>query len=57
LFFTPWLLDPALLIAAAATALAIATLFILFRWGAANCWRPAWLSLFYLLFAGGLLIR
>jgi cation:H+ antiporter len=57
LFFTPWLLDSALLIAAAATALAIATLFILFRSGAANCSRLVWLSCFYLLFAGGLLIR
>jgi cation:H+ antiporter len=57
LFFTPWLLDPALLIAATATALAIATLFLLFRSGVANCWRLVWLSFFYLLFTSGLLLR
>ena len=52
LFWTPWLLDAPLLLAAAVTVLAIAVLFVALRRGLISRWLLAAMGLFYLLFAG-----
>jgi cation:H+ antiporter len=57
LFFTTWLLEPALLMAGAVTLFAIVALFMLFRSGRVTPARLAWASSLYLLFAVGLAIR
>jgi cation:H+ antiporter len=54
IFFTPWLLDPALILAGGVTLVAIVALFIGFRSGRMS---RAWLSgmaVFYLAFIGAL---
>ena len=55
LFWTPWLLDTALLLAGAVTALAIAILFLAFRRGRISRALLASIGLLYLLFAALLL--
>ncbi|MDB5416833.1 MAG: putative Ca2+/Na+ antiporter [Phenylobacterium sp.] len=52
LFFTPWLLDRSLLLAAAVTTVAVAAMFIAFRRGVISRWLLAAMGLFYVLFAG-----
>ncbi|SDA32401.1 sodium:calcium antiporter [Sphingomonas sp. NFR15] len=52
LFFTPWLLDRSLLLAAGVTALSIAVLFVAFRGGWISRALLASMGLLYLLFAG-----
>lgn len=54
LFFTPWQLDPALLLSAGVTAAAVLYLFIVFRHGRARGARLAQVGWFYLAFAAGL---
>lgn len=51
LFFTPWLLDNALIWSGAVTGAAVATLFILFRRGRMTAGRLSFFALFYVLFA------
>ncbi len=53
LFFTPWLLDPPLVIAAAVTSLSIAGLFLLFRRGAVGCLTLAQVGWLYPVFCLG----
>ncbi|MEA3001263.1 MAG: cation:H+ antiporter [Sphingomonadales bacterium] len=55
LFFTPWRLDPALLVAAGATALAVAIMFFAFRRGWISARLLTGMGLLYILFAGMLL--
>lgn len=50
LFFTPWLLDRFLVLAAAITALAVATMFVAFRRGVISRKLLAAMGLFYVLF-------
>jgi cation:H+ antiporter len=57
LFFTPWLLQPSLLLAACFTMASVAVLFVVFRSGAVTGKRLAWSSLLYLLFIGSLVLR
>jgi len=57
LFFTTWMLQPALLLAGVVTLLAIVALFMLFRSGRVTPGRLAWASSLYVLFAGALLFR
>lgn len=54
LFFTPWRLDPALLLSAGVTAAAVVYLFIAFRRGRVRGLRLAQVGWFYLAFAIGL---
>jgi cation:H+ antiporter len=54
LFFTPWLFDDALVLAAAITALAVLGLFTLLRRNALTPRRLALFALFYLMFAAGI---
>jgi cation:H+ antiporter len=56
LFFTPWLLDRALLAAAAVTAAAIAFLYLSFRRGGTNAMLWSQVGWGYLLFAGAILV-
>lgn len=51
LFFTPWLLTPPLLVAAAATMTAILIMFVVFRRGSASRWLLAAMGLLYIVFA------
>jgi cation:H+ antiporter len=51
LFFTPWILDKSLLVAAGVTALAVATMFVAFRRGFISRAFLAAMAGFYLLFA------
>jgi cation:H+ antiporter len=54
LFFTPWLFDHALSLAAAITAVAVLGLLLLLRRNALTPVRLSWFGLFYLLFAVGI---
>ena len=54
IFFTPWLLSPALIWAAVITMASIMGLYVLLRRGKLTGTRLAWFGLFYLLFAAGL---
>lgn len=54
LFFTPWLFDAALALAAAVTTVAVIGLFTLLRRSALTARRLALFALFYLLFAAGI---
>ena len=56
LFWTPWLLDTPLLLAAAITALAIAVLYVGLLRQSISRWLLAAMGLFYLLFAGLLVL-
>jgi cation:H+ antiporter len=55
LFFTPWHLDPALLLSAGATAAAVLYLFLAFRGGLMSGARLAQVGWLYLAFGAGLL--
>jgi cation:H+ antiporter len=57
LFFTPWLLQPPLLLAACFTMTSVIVLFVMFRSGVVTGKRLAWSSLLYLLFIGSLALR
>jgi cation:H+ antiporter len=57
LFGTPWLFDRPLIIAGSVTTLAVVALFLMFRGGRVTGRRLSWASLFYLLFAGALLLH
>ena len=57
LFFTPWRFSHALILAGAVTAVAVATLFLMFRGGRVTSRRLSASSLLYLVFAGLLLLR
>ncbi|HEV7386464.1 MAG TPA: sodium:calcium antiporter [Phenylobacterium sp.] len=52
LFFTPWLLDRSLLLAAAVTTVAVGVMFVAFRRGLISRRLLAAMGLFYALFAG-----
>jgi cation:H+ antiporter len=52
LFFTPWLLDRSLLLAAAVTTVAVGVMFVAFRRGVISRRLLAAMGLLYLLFAG-----
>ena len=56
LFFTPWLLDKSLVLAGGITALAVAVMYISFRRGVISRGFLASMSLFYVLFAGLLML-
>jgi cation:H+ antiporter len=56
LFFTPWLLDRSLLAGAAMTTLAVAAMFVAFRAGVIGRTFLASMALFYLAFAGILVL-
>jgi len=56
LFFTPWRLDPPLILGGGVTALAVAIMFIAFRMGMLSRWFLASMALFYLAFVGMLLV-
>ena len=56
LFWTPWLLDAPLLLAAGVTALAVACFFAAFRLGMVSRWVLAAMAGLYLVFAGLLII-
>jgi len=56
LFWTPWLLDAPLLLAAGVTALAVACMFCAFRLGMVSRWVLAAMAGLYLVFAGLLVI-
>jgi cation:H+ antiporter len=56
LFFTPWLFDNALTLAAVVTALAVSGLLLLLRRNALTPFRLALFALFYLVFAVGVVI-
>jgi cation:H+ antiporter len=51
LFFTPWILDPALLVGAGVTALAVVAMFVAFRRGLISRVFLAAMAGFYVLFA------
>ena len=55
LFFTPWLLDPSLLVGGAMTAVAVGTIFLAFRIGVITRMVLASMAVFYLAFAGMLI--
>jgi cation:H+ antiporter len=52
LFFTPWLLDYALLVGAAMTTLAVGSMFLVFRTGMITRTVLTSMAIFYLVFAG-----
>jgi cation:H+ antiporter len=52
LFFTPWLLDKSLLVAAAVTAVAVTVMFVAFRRGIVSRTLLASMAALYLVFAG-----
>ena len=54
LFFTPWLFDAALSLAAAVTTVAVIGLFTLLRCHALTARRLAWFAVFYGVFAAGI---
>jgi cation:H+ antiporter len=56
LFFTPWLLDRSLILAGGITALAVAVMYFSFRRGVISRGFLATMGLFYLLFAGLLVL-
>ena len=56
LFFTPWLFDDALTLAAAITALAVIGLLLLLRRNALTAVRLAWFGTFYAVFALGIVV-
>ncbi|MBF5091091.1 sodium:calcium exchanger [Novosphingobium sp. NBM11] len=56
LFFTPWLLTPPLLVAAAATMTAILIMYVVFRRGNASRWLLAAMGLLYVVFASIIVI-
>jgi cation:H+ antiporter len=56
LFFTPWLFDAALALAAAVTAAAVSGLLLLLWRNGLTPFRLALFALFYVVFAGGLLL-
>jgi cation:H+ antiporter len=51
IFFTPWILDKALLVGAGVTAVAVLAMFLAFRRGMTSRWFLAAMAGFYLLFA------
>jgi cation:H+ antiporter len=55
IFFTPWLLDPPLILAAVVTAAATSLLFLAFRGGAVSGRALASISALYAVFAGALI--
>lgn len=55
LFFTPWMLSPPLLLAAAVTGIAVLAMFLAFRNGRISRRMLAGMSLFYLAFVVKLL--
>ncbi len=55
LFFTPWLLDRSLIVAAAVTAMAVMAMFVAFRRGFISRGFLAAMALFYLVFIGVIL--
>ena len=55
LFFTPWLLDHSLLAGGAVTALAVGTMFLVFRGGLITRMVLTSMAIFYLAFAGMLI--
>lgn len=57
LFGTPWLFDRPLILAGGITAITVLALFFMFRGARVTGKRLSWASLFYLLFAGALLLR
>lgn len=57
LFFTPWLLDRSLLLAAAVTTAAVASMFLAFRRGRVSRMLLACMVLFYVAFAALLALR
>jgi cation:H+ antiporter len=57
LLFTPWLLEPSLLVAGMVTLLAVGALFLMFRSGRIDARRLAWASSLYLLFLGILVLH
>ena len=56
LFFTPWRLDPPLVLAAGVTAVAVAAMFIAFRRGMISRAFLAGMGLLYLVFVAGLFV-
>jgi cation:H+ antiporter len=54
LFFTPWRLDPALLLSAGITAAAVLYLLLAFRRGPVRGWQLAQVGWLYLAFAAAL---
>lgn len=56
LFFTPWLFDSALILAAVITMLSIAGLFLLLRRDALTPWRLTMFGLLYAVFAVGIVL-
>jgi cation:H+ antiporter len=56
LFWTPWLLDAPLLLAAGITAVAVAAMFVAFRCGVVSRRVLAAMGLLYLVFAGALVV-
>jgi cation:H+ antiporter len=57
LFGTPWLFERPLIYAAGVTAITVLALFFMFRGERVTGKRLSWASVFYLLFAGALLLR
>ena len=57
LFGTPWLFERPLIVAGAVTAITVLALFFMFRGEKVTGKRLSWASVFYLLFAGALLLR
>ena len=56
LFFTPWVLDPSLLLSGAVTAVAVTVLFLFFRRGQVKALMLANIAWLYLVFAGLLIL-
>jgi cation:H+ antiporter len=56
LFFTPWLFDDALTLAAATTVLAVIGLLLLLRRNALTAVRLSWFGVFYAIFAAGIFV-
>ncbi len=57
LFGTPWLFERPLILAGGVTAITVLALFFMFRGQRVTGKRLSWASIFYLLFAGALLLR
>lgn len=57
LFGTPWLFERPLILAGGVTAITVLALFFMFRGERVTGKRLSWASVFYLLFAGALLLR
>jgi len=54
---TPWIFEGTLIIGSSVTVFAITSLLLMFRSGRVTGKRLSWVSLFYLLFVGALLVR